>query len=113
MTASPTADQTPMAHALPIADITDQSQMTARATATVFRALSHPLRLHMLAILAARGAASRAQLVAETGAVRSLVCRHLRSLEADGLVVESGSSYRLRAHLADDLTALVRVTRGR
>lgn len=104
---------TPLAHAVPIGHVTDSSATEARATATVFRALGHPLRLHLIQLLAAGGTVSLSQLVVSTGANRSLVCQHLRTLAADGLVVVvhrhgPATTYRVREGLVSRLGLLVR-----
>ncbi|HEU5470642.1 MAG TPA: metalloregulator ArsR/SmtB family transcription factor [Actinophytocola sp.] len=85
----------------------------ARDIAAVFQTLSHPARLHLVALLrtAPEGQASAAELAMRAGWSRSTVHRHLRALTAAGLVHRSASGaqtcYRVDAARLESVLALL------
>lgn len=60
--------------------------MTHQEYAYVFKALSHPTRLHLLKLLATHGEMTVSQLASHLPREESTVSRHLNSLNLHGLV---------------------------
>lgn len=67
-------------------DASDQVRTNADAAATVARALAHPARVRIVALLLARPGCIGYDIVEEIGLAQSTVSEHLRILKSAGVV---------------------------